>query len=86
MKSFMTKIFLANKKMWPIMFASTSAYGMFFPLLAAFTSIFVAVTLAKLIGDNIDVPVKDLTKHHNWKSAKILAKVTKLINVLYLLL
>lgn len=67
------KIFVAD--MWPLGFAYAETYSLLLPVVAAVTGIFITFTLAKFIIGDFDVPVKDLTKHHNWKSAKILAKV-----------
>lgn len=62
-------------EMWPFTFISDGSYGLFLPIAAAVTGLFVTFSLAKYLIGDIDVPVKDLSKHHNWKSAKILAKV-----------
>lgn len=56
-------------------FAYTGTYGLILPVVAAITGLFVTFTLIKYLVGDLDVPVKDLTKHHNWKSAKVLAKV-----------
>lgn len=61
--------------MWPVGFAYDGTYGIILPLVAAMTGIFITFNLAKYIIGDSEVPIKDLTKHHNWKSAKILAKV-----------
>lgn len=62
-------------EMWPAQLLVGDTYGFLFPLIATLTGLFLTLSVARLIIGDVDVPVKDLTKHHNWKSAKILSKV-----------
>lgn len=61
---------------WPLALIPDIS-GLFLPIVASFAGLFITFSLTKYLIGSIDIPVTDLTKHHNWKNAKILAQVIR---------
>ncbi|KAJ4444343.1 hypothetical protein ANN_06135, partial [Periplaneta americana] len=68
-------VFVFGKKMWPLLFLwNTELFSVFLSTLTAILIFVVTINIIKYMTSDLHIPIRDTSKQHNWRHAKLLSK------------